>query len=1227
MALAIIDQLQSAELNPQSVFAGASEQLEDTRNQVGAKLGGVNLGTQNLDEITKTFDEATNGLKNGKSPNVTVLQSPIAVSELQTAINNRLGTLGSVNVENLAQMIPANPGASQLQETVKNLGFNDVLGSLTNSITGGQNFAEIKVSNFSTPFDEFQTFLANAGTLPSRVLDALIKVFKKFLDKISNPDEWLGTLSSETLTNLFIEQIQDLGNSLPSQAIAAIEVEVNRQTKILEDYQQFLKEYDLGNADREKITKHRSEIRQWTREIEISHQKIAQTLKKLDVFKIEAFQSAAATLPKDATARVSLFSDIFATIQNFLDNLKSRIAEVVTKLTEFITKLEDLIKQAIEKVRDITEGIVKKISETIAQANSALVKVREYVQGALKKLETFINDACNKSGDVVAPFKKACNSLSGSAIKTIDEVASTIEQGAKKIEGSLKEVNGYMETNLNREKLQKDIEEFLGKVMSFLKSDSVESAIKAAEEGINKAVNALNDVSLKPAFKAAVDKSESLETKFKGMDVSKMGMAQKVALKVGVTVIKQVDVPGTVNPELNNAFKSVVDPLTGLVTSVQGETEKVYEKIESFKPGILVDQWLSPYINSLTDELQKSKPSVILKDVKQMYLDLVDKLDILDPNQLIVLLDALYKKLEDLFKALDPTSLVKFIDDKKAAFVTMLEEFNNQGIPELIKKVTDAIGDAEKLLGGLGLDSVIKAEFWETLDQIISLDIDKKIEAVNDIKQKITDKINNLQDEKVKEELISLQKAIATYADNPQDAIAKAETSLNASLKIYLEKYNNCQIQWQETKEKFEAESKRLDALSKPVNYEYHFLNLRETCQTLSTTLHTGIITLETASDPSINTPTGEQLAEELMQAIKTRREKLVEPTDKQLQTLAATLKKRNENDILKEFKNIIPNELELELIAPIRKILGTVKDILVEPKKVIEKIRGILERLKKVPAEIAEILTKVTEDIGKILQDAVGELIQKVKEFKFDFIQEIYAKIKDTLESLRPSQILNGFFDASDFQNKPDVFIQLLQKQESELTKRIWVDYLDDATRKLFNTQTGDGAQKALMKVMNKLLKSTFYQESFVEQAKLSEEAKRLIFKEDSLQPEEIIRLNRLVLETIFPEYISRSLQSVFPYLKSKLQQLYPQALIDEIDKIHATLIETLQGLPKAIGGALDNKYDELVKLYKTAIQDKIRQIFRELLKKIYSLQGELELGLDDLGDAFNNLIAAVPV
>lgn len=879
MPLAIIDELQTPEMNPQAAFAGANGELKDIKNQVKDKLGGVKI--EGLEEIKeKVLGGLEQGsLKNGKGTDINVLQPPLAVSELQTEINNRLGTLGNINVEQLTTMIPTNPGVSQLQETVQTSGINNVLGDLTSSITGDKNLGKLNVSSdVQTPFDEFQTFLANAGALPSRVLNALIKVFKDFLDKISKPDEWLVTLSSETLTNLFIEQIQELENSLPSQAIAAIELEVKHQTKILEDYQTFLAKYDLKNSDRVQIAQHRSKIKEWTREIESSHQKIGQMLQTIDEFEIQAFQASVANLPKDATKDAApLFNNIFQSIKSFLQGLEKRIKDVVKKLQDFIKKLTDLIQEAIQKIEAISNGIVNKISETITKADGALEKVETYLKDAIEKLENFINEACAKSGDIVAPLKKTCNSISGSAITTIDKVAGTIEVQTKQLEGSLKDFQSFMDTKLNREKLEKDIKEFLDKIMSFLNSDSVKNAIQAADTGISTAVKALENVSLKPAFQSAVKKSEDLEKKFKAMDVSKMGTAQKVALKVGVTVIKQVDVPKIVNPELKNAFTSVVDPLAGLVTSIQGETEKINEKIQSFKPGILVNQWLSPYINSLTDELQKYKPSVILKDVKQLYLDLVDKLDVLDPNQLVALLDELYKKLEDLVASLNPASLVKFLDDKKASFVTMLEEFRDNGIPELEQKVQTAIGDAEKLLGGLGLDSVLKADFWKTLEDILSLNIDEKIQAVEQIKQKITDKINNIQDEKVQAKLIALQIAIATYTNNPTDAIATAQTSLKESLSVYQQKYTTCQSQWQETQPIFEKEANRLKYLSQPVNYEYHFVNLKETCQALSDTLHTGISLKESSASSSTTatpktTPTGNELAQELLKAISTLR-------------------------------------------------------------------------------------------------------------------------------------------------------------------------------------------------------------------------------------------------------------------------------------------------------------------------------------------------------------------
>jgi hypothetical protein len=175
-----------------------------------------------------------------------------------------------------------------------------------------------------------------------------------------------------------------------------------------------------------------------------------------------------------------------------------------------------------------------------------------------------------------------------------------------------------------------------------------------------------------------------------------------VALKVGVTIIKQVDVPEVVNPELKSAFHSVVNPLGGLVKSIKQECDRIDQKIDSFAPGTLTQEWLSPYMNALTQEFSHYKPSAVLGDLHQLYKDLISKLDVLNPKQLVELLESLYKKLEELVDSLNPESLTEFLNEKRDALVLTIDDFSKNEVDKLVNFVNDSIGSAEKLLGGLG---------------------------------------------------------------------------------------------------------------------------------------------------------------------------------------------------------------------------------------------------------------------------------------------------------------------------------------------------------------------------------------------------------------------------------------------------------------------------------------------------------------------------------------------
>jgi hypothetical protein len=611
MSLAILDQLQTPELNPQAAFADATSSLKTSQTQANAGLSSsINLSAiiQKSGSIAKTLTDAAALNPNG-SDATAALQPPLAVSELQSQISNRLGSLSELRYDNLTQLVPANPGVASLKGVVADSKVNDSLGGLTTTITGNANFAKLNVETIEpSPFDEFQRFLSNAGTLPSRVLDAIVTVFKKFLDKLSNPEAWLQDLSSESLSAILVEQIQGVSTTLPDQAIQTIQTEVARQTKILADYTAFLlalSPAELKQLDRSKISRHRQQVKAWTNAIATSNRTITVMMARLDTFKVTDFQAVLANLPNGVgTTRTSTLSQAFGGIQNFLTQLNANIEKITQQLKEFIQRLKDLLKNAITKAKEIAGNVVNTISQQIEKGDRALEQVTSYLNDAIATLEKFIQDACGQAGSIIAPMKQACNQIATQAIGGIETMSKTITEQTDRLNDSLGNVKQQIDTNLNQEVLEAKLKDLLDRVLSFLNSETIQGAIKKADAGIQQAVRALEKVSLTPAFDAAVGKTGELETKFRAIDVAKLGTAQKAALKVGVTIIKEVDVPGTVNPELSSAFQSVVDPLTGLVTSIQKECDQIDQKITSFKPGTLVEQWLSPYINALVEELK-----------------------------------------------------------------------------------------------------------------------------------------------------------------------------------------------------------------------------------------------------------------------------------------------------------------------------------------------------------------------------------------------------------------------------------------------------------------------------------------------------------------------------------------------------------------------------------------------------------------------------------------------
>jgi hypothetical protein len=1201
MALAILDNLQTLDLDAKSTFADDSS-FVDAQGFVRSNLGNNPLQSLDAGGLTSAFDQVTQTMTG--SGNAAVPQAPFSVKELQTNITGKLDGLSGLNLASLQQAIPSNPGQSSFQDSPMTAGVNQAVGNLTAGITGNPNFGKFDLpAAGNNPFGEFQDFLNQAGALPSRVLDAILKALKKLFDKIANPDAWLSDLSGAALTEIFVEQIQDVSVRLPQVAIAQVSQSLDLRTKTLEELNTWLAQLPSPTLTREQFPALRQQVKTWIATTETGDQQIQTAVTNLTAFDWAAFQNILDQLA-DSTqgdTQTATLSTLFNGVQTFLDNLNGRIEDVTKQLQAFIQKIQAFITKAIETVGEVANKVVDTIATQINAAGQALDKVVAYLKEAIAKLEAFVQQACDQSDQIVQPLKNALNQFSDKAVTGIKTLAGTVKEQTQKLQTAVENVNQNIVTKLNREELEKKIRELLSKVTNVLESPSVTDALTKAEAGIDQIVAALQKVSLDPAFDLAVRKTGELETKLKQVNVATLGTAQKAALKVGTKILQQVDVPGTVNPELTAAFDQVLDPVVNLVNSIQAEVRQIDTKVEEFQPGTLAAKFLAPYLDPLIVELDQYKPSLLLAKVEEIYNTLLDKLEILNPDQLLQLLDQLYDKLVEVIKALSPEELTKFIKQKLDEIAAMLDQIP---IEQLVNKVIDSIGSVEKILGGLGLDSVLKSDFWQTLEEVLTLSVQDKIQKIDDIKAEVVRRVNGIDEAPLNAALATLRTAIDDVNQNSapfKEMMGTAVTTLDTAWTRYQTAVTTFAGQWT-------AHQQRLDQFTPTPDCAVDYRDLRERLATL----HDRLIAIA---------PLEAQINQ-----VKTQADIIIKQPAKDRKP--ALKLDRTNADILATFKQVIPTEIERELTGPMKKMLNTLDQILAKPRAILDSIKAVIQQLATAPKELATILKQLATSLGKVIRGAIDKVKTVIQGFDVNFLTSIHAKIVSKLEEFSPILVMNAFYADSDFsQSNPAKFLQRLRSPAAtDKVSAYFLSQLEEAQRTLLASSDGPGAKKALMQGLNQLLRDpNFYSADRFTPLTLPSEARELIEKANRTV-KETIRLNRLLLEAAYPDEIPMSVQSIFPFFVDQLRSLYPTELVKQLDAVHANIVQVIRDFPKALEGALNAEYQKVVKVYQ-AIRALIDKIFKALIDRLRGLQSELGIGLEDISDAYGRLLVAIPV
>jgi len=418
MALSILDSLK--EIDPKVTFADSQNQF----TQAEGIASSLNQSLPNIGTFKDSLKFPQVSLANVTDTNSAV---PVSADELKAAVSGKIDKIKDINLESLQAAIPEAPTADNFKDfDVQSL--NSTISSLSQDLTGGLSIGNVPPAAQNV-FGEFEEFVNKASMLPARMLDALLKVFKKLLDKLSNPEDLLSQIGPNVLTDIFKEQINNLAEQLPYNAIARLEKNIKRRHELVAEYNTILDNLEPSKLDKEKIKNLRLKIKRISLDISIVDANNKVLLANLQKFNIETFEKAIETLSQASGATDDLgLASLFKSIKEYIKILNDKITAITNKLKEFAQKIPQLIETGIKKASDIANSFTKIVTDKIESGKELLNQLTKYLQEVIQKLKDFIEGTANKSADLVKPLKKQCNEFSSQAITQINDFRAKLRR-------------------------------------------------------------------------------------------------------------------------------------------------------------------------------------------------------------------------------------------------------------------------------------------------------------------------------------------------------------------------------------------------------------------------------------------------------------------------------------------------------------------------------------------------------------------------------------------------------------------------------------------------------------------------------------------------------------------------------------------------------------------------------------------------------------------------------
>jgi hypothetical protein len=1172
-------------------------------------IGGFEGMTTEIANLTSGID--SNTPKGGENIGVSAaIPKNLSPDRITASLQEPLSAMSSINAGSLMSSIKGSP--LPVAAGTMNFDINAPMTAIGKALSpGGQAVtpAPGSVENISG-FDSEEALLqrkklaAAGAATPMRLVNMYLKMFTSFIDTATDKDR-LVELAIESLGEIYLGQIQNPEYNLPYSVVENMKGFM--QSDFLQKYEKLLN--DIGNSttvDLDLVARARVEILPSL----LNVQRANQTFLNFSNSSIEDLQRAIDNV-------LSFTGEGEVVLQQFFNSFETKV----------LTVLGD-IKPPIETIRDAAQTIIQFLNDTADKAENAATTVSESLTGKLEGIDKFLSvELTNKINEInsqLTDFLKEVASKTDSAVGTVKGGLSSVTDGIEeffvkvndlkaKLESAVKDLadNVDNETKAAFALAEQKIRELLDKITEVLNGPGVKDALTKTKEGIDKFKKVIEEVSLQPVFDMVITKTGDIEVKIQAIKIEEMGVPQKTALKLGVKVVKEVKIDELIKPELLAIFKQLRDPIASLIEELKQGVLNINHIIEEFAPGTIVRNLIEnagPYKDFIA-LLEKYKPSVLLKPLKDANAKLTALVDKLDPDILIDKLQVLYNQLYELVDIISPEKLNKMILSSVSTVTAELKNIKDVKLDEIIQTVKQTIS-LKKLLEGTGIEDIADAEIWVQMKYYLGGEFLTKItEALLYVESNIAEEVKKMEFDTHKEALVKMNQMVDEQIKWTKTKMVNLLTSLHSDLTGQLTKIS-------------EMDNRRkqllIDQSDVPVYKDLlGNLNLSQ------------LLELDTTISAILN-KNGEitNILKEFAQPLKAIQDKLKKVDLTSLVSVAPVL-----------FKH--------QFADPINKIVVNIQNELKTFSDTVEAIRQIIVTLTELPAKIdedvARILNAAVDGIKKVLASTIS-LINQSTGVITGTITNIHTTIVSTLDKFSPYGLLNSFA-LTDFETGGLDFFRSILTYPTDRT--------DEISFFLINKLTTE--QQGILKVNNanwqsivtEALNASVFDPRLNEKKGVAktaldlkiaglqgnENAKiNLLTKYRSLarqlnesaiprNMQEKIRLNRLILEAMYPDAINMSIQSMHPFIVEQISRLYPEELVQGLDVTYLNIVDNVKAMPeKLIQKPLDEKYKELKKMFFENFD--IEGVFKVLQVKLDGMDEDLELGLDRISFAFNHMI-----